>query len=163
MPLLHHAVVRPLARQGEALELARQADGVVADVDHLLHLALALGGYLAHLEGDQTTKVGLGRAQFLADQADELTPARRGHAAPFGEGPGGGGDGVFDRLGARVGDMADNAARDRRAYRAPTGFRGGVDAEAGEQGGGFLGDGAFLGQGRDPRIVGRRRPDDCLW
>ena len=50
MPLLHHAVPRPLRGDRQAVELARQADREVADVDHLLHFAVALGADLAHLE-----------------------------------------------------------------------------------------------------------------
>ena len=42
VPHLHQAVARPLGRDGPAVELAREADGEVADVDHLLDLAQAL-------------------------------------------------------------------------------------------------------------------------
>jgi hypothetical protein len=46
MPGLHHPVLGPLGGDGEAEQLARQADGEVADVDHLLDLAQALGEVL---------------------------------------------------------------------------------------------------------------------
>ena len=37
------AVARPLAGHGQAVELAREADGEVGDVDHLQHFATAFG------------------------------------------------------------------------------------------------------------------------
>ena len=53
MPLLHHPVARPLGRERQTVELPRQADREVADVDHLLHFAVAFDADLAHLERDQ--------------------------------------------------------------------------------------------------------------
>ena len=53
MPLLHHPVPRTLGRDGQAVQLARETHGEVADVDHLLHLAVSLGADLAHLERHQ--------------------------------------------------------------------------------------------------------------
>ena len=41
VPLLVHAMPGPLAVHGQAVELARQADREVGDVDHLLHFAQA--------------------------------------------------------------------------------------------------------------------------
>ena len=64
MPLLVHAVARPLAVHRQAVELARQADREVADVDHLLHLAQPLGEDLAHLERDQPAERLLVLAQL---------------------------------------------------------------------------------------------------
>ena len=57
-------------------------DAEVADVDHLLHLAEALGHDLAGLERDQRAEVVLRRAQLLAQQAHQLAAARCGHVAP---------------------------------------------------------------------------------
>ena len=82
MPLLHHPVAGPLAGDGETVELARQADREVADVDHLLNLTASLGEDLAGLDGDEFAERVLCRAQFLAEQADELAAARRGSRAP---------------------------------------------------------------------------------
>ena len=65
-----------LGGDGEAVELARQADGEVADVDHLLHFAEAFGDDLAGLERDQPAEIVLGGAQLLAEQAHELAAAR---------------------------------------------------------------------------------------
>ena len=63
MPLLVHPVPRPLGVHGEAVELAREPDAEVADVDHLLDFALSLGADLSHLEGDQVPEGLLELAQ----------------------------------------------------------------------------------------------------
>ncbi len=59
MPGLHQPMRRPLRGDGAAVELARQADGELADVDHLLHFAQRLGGDLADLDGHQRREVVL--------------------------------------------------------------------------------------------------------
>ena len=86
MPGLHHAVVGALGGDGEAVELAREADREVADVDHLLHFAEAFGDDLAGLERDEAAEIVLGGAQLLAEQADELAAPGRGDLAPGLEG-----------------------------------------------------------------------------
>ncbi len=86
MPGLHHAVARALGGDGEAVKLAREADGEIADVDHLLHFAEALGDDLSRFEGDDGAERLLGGAQFLAEEADEFAPARSRDVAPGGEG-----------------------------------------------------------------------------
>ena len=53
MPGLGHAMAGALGGDGEAVQLPRQADGEIADVDHLLHFAEALGDDLADLKRDQ--------------------------------------------------------------------------------------------------------------
>ena len=68
---------RSFAGDRQAVELARQADGEVAHVDHFLDLAFALGADLAGLERDQEPQVGLPGAQGRADLADDLAAARR--------------------------------------------------------------------------------------
>ena len=55
-----------LGSDGEAIELSRQADGEIADVDHLLHFAEALRDDLADLERDERTERLLRDAQFLS-------------------------------------------------------------------------------------------------
>ena len=82
MPLLVHAVAGALGVHGQAVQLARQADGEVADVDHLLHFAVAFGLGLAHLQRDQRTQRVLVRAQRVGAQADRLAAARRRRRAP---------------------------------------------------------------------------------
>ena len=122
MPGLHHPVVGALGGERQAVELARQADREVADVDHLLHFAQAFGGDLAGLERDQPAEVGLGRAQLFAEQAHQLAAARRRHVAPGLEGRMRAADGLrgFGRRGLRArrrwlaGDRASAPAGRRR-------------------------------------------------
>ena len=86
MPLLVHPVERPLGVHRQAVELARQADAEVGHVDHLLHLAQALGADLADLERDQLAEVVLVLAQRLAELAHDLAARRRRPALPVVEG-----------------------------------------------------------------------------
>src|SRR5215471_7848805 len=85
MPLLVHAMVRPLARYREAVELTREADGEVSEVDHLLHFAEAFGENLAGFESYQGAELGLMRAELVADLAHDLAPGGRGDQAPARE------------------------------------------------------------------------------
>src|SRR5690606_18763500 len=86
VPLLVHAVAGALGMHGQAVELARQADGEVADVDHLLDLAVALGLGLAHLQRDQRTQRILVLAQGVGAQAHGLATLRGRGGAPDLEG-----------------------------------------------------------------------------
>ncbi len=79
MPLLHHPMIWPLAGDGEAVELAGETGCEVADVDHLLDLALSLRRDFPGLDGDEVAKRGLGAAQFIAKNSDELAAPRRGN------------------------------------------------------------------------------------
>ena len=54
MPLLHHAVAGPLTGDRETVELARETDCEVADVDHLLDLSEAFLDDLAAFQRYQT-------------------------------------------------------------------------------------------------------------
>src|SRR5262249_45580680 len=85
MPSLHHAMARALGSNSEAVELARQPDREVADVDHLLHFTKAFLHDLAGLDRDQPAEFVLVRAQLLAEQADQLAAARGRHLAPLAE------------------------------------------------------------------------------
>ena len=76
-------MVAALRLDGQAVELARQADGEVADVDHLLHFAEPFRLDFADLDRHQPAELGLGGAQFFAEQANELAAARRRDAAPL--------------------------------------------------------------------------------
>jgi hypothetical protein len=75
-------MVGPLRRDGEAVELAGEADREIADIDHFLHFAEAFGGDLAGLQGDEPAKIGLRRPQLLSEQTDELAAAGCGHKTP---------------------------------------------------------------------------------
>ena len=157
MPGFHHAVLGALGGQREAVELAREADREVADVDHFLHFARAFGRDLAGLQRDEAPEVALGGAQLFAEQAHQLAAARGRHAAPGLEGfvraaDGGGG---FGRRGLR--HLCDDLAADGRAHRqraAGVGLDG--HAEALQQLFDFGGDGErSVGFGHD-RAPGRR-------
>ena len=82
VPLLHHPVAGALGGDGEAEQLPRLADGEVADVDHLLHLAQALGADLARLDRHQRAEVLLVLAQQVAEHAHQLAADRAGDQAP---------------------------------------------------------------------------------
>ena len=130
MPGLHHAVARPLRGDGEAVELARQADGEVADVDHLLHLALALVRILPVSMRDELAERRLGRAQLLAEQADQLAAPRRRHLAPDLERAVRLGDGGADLPGVWLLRRAISPpSMGERTIRSPAFKLGGLEAE----------------------------------
>ena len=104
-----------LRRDGEAVELARQADREVADVDHLLHLAEAFLQDLAALQRHETPQRVLVGTQLFPEQAHQLAAARRGDVAPEAEGIGGSRDLAVHRRGIVIGDAADLGAVDGRA------------------------------------------------
>ena len=141
--------VGALGGDGQAVELARQADGEIADVDHLLHFAEALGGDLAGLEGDQAAELGLARAAprragaparraaAPAPCASRGRPRGRGRSRPcrlLGAGLGDGRRSVSPVIGERAGRPAAAKARGRHA-------------EPGEDGAGLLGDAAGADDG----------------
>ena len=117
VPGLHHAVTRPLGGDGQAIKLARQADGEVADVDHLLDLALALLEDLAALDGDDLAQRVLVRAQLLGEQAHQLAALGSGHRTPDIEGGDRAADHDVDGSGCILGEAGDGAAVDRRSHR----------------------------------------------
>ena len=146
MPGLHHAVVGALGGDGQAVELAREADREVADVDHLLHLAEALGDDLAGLERDEAAEIVLGGAQLLAEQAHELAAPGRRDLAPGLEGGVGPADGGLGLVGRRLAHMGDHLAGDRRAGRTAAGGEGALrHAEAREDGAGLVRNGGGCG------------------
>ncbi len=152
VPLLHQAVAGPLAGDGQAVQLARQADGEVADVDPLLDLAQALARDLADLAGDQRAEVGALRAHPLADAPHQFAAARRRHRAPRGEGRRGGRDRAVGVGRAGHGEGREPRAVDRgaRAERRP---RGGVPGPA---------DGEPAGQRGDAEAVEERVGHGCI-
>ena len=76
VPRLHQPVAGSLAGDREAVQLARETDREVADVDHLLDLAEALGADLAGLDRHQL-------AELVLVLAEELTePPHASHRAP---------------------------------------------------------------------------------
>ena len=93
MPRLGEPVARALRRDRAAVELPREADGEVADVDHLLHLAEPLLRDLPDLERDERAERLLLAAQLLAEQPHELAPVGPGQVAPGRKAARGAGDG----------------------------------------------------------------------
>src|SRR5712692_924384 len=86
MPGFEHAVSRPLARDHPPIELPRQPDREIADVDHLLHFALALFEDLAGLDRYQPAERRLVLSQLVGKQPHQLAAARRRDLTPGGEG-----------------------------------------------------------------------------
>lgn len=84
MPLFHDAVAGAFAGHGEAVELAREADGKVGDVDHLLDFALCFGENFAGFEGDEGGEVVERGAEGVGDFAEDETAAGGGVVAPGG-------------------------------------------------------------------------------
>jgi hypothetical protein len=60
-------------------------DREVANVDHLLHLALAFGDDLAHLHGDELPEVCFRLAERIAELPHGFTANRTRCGAPFRE------------------------------------------------------------------------------
>ena len=82
MPGLHQPVARALGGDGLAVQLPRQADRELADVDHLLHLAERLGGDLARLDRDECGEIGLVLDEQLAEAGHQRSPDRCRGGAP---------------------------------------------------------------------------------
>src|SRR6185369_4565414 len=85
VPLLHHPMLRTLAGDSEAVELARQAHREVADVDHLLHFAERFLDDLGVFQRDDSGQPFLRGPQLLAEEPHKLAPARRWYRPPFFE------------------------------------------------------------------------------
>src|SRR5262245_62206705 len=64
------------------MQLARQADREVTDVDHLLNFAETFGEDFADLDRDEAAERLLVGAQLLAKEPNKLPTMRRGHIAP---------------------------------------------------------------------------------
>ena len=115
MPGLRHPVAGALRGDDEAVQLPRQADGEIADVDHLLHFAQALGDDLADLERHERAERLLRGAQFLAKETHELAAPGRGNLAPGEKGVARPVDDRRHVVGRRLPDAGDLGPVDRRA------------------------------------------------
>ena len=132
------------------MELTRQADGEVADVDHLLNLAQPLGRHLAGFQGHQPAQILFGGAQFVADQGDQPAALRRRHQPPAGEGIGGAADGGARLVGGGIGKPGDLGAIERRAGDAVAGGQHRIgNAQTLQNGAGLV-----CGGGPDGRVAG---------
>jgi hypothetical protein len=82
MPLFHHAMAGPLGRERQAVQLAREPDREVTNVDHLLHFAVAFRADLAHLERDEIAQRLLEFPERVAEIAHEVAALGRRPLAP---------------------------------------------------------------------------------
>jgi hypothetical protein len=114
MPRLHHPVIAALRRNGAPVQLARQPDGEVADIDHLLDLAKALRDDLAGLERHETAEILLGGPQFFRKSPHQLAAAWRGNSPLSVEGACGTIYGGTRLRGTGASDMGDDLTCDRR-------------------------------------------------
>ena len=110
VPLLVQAVSGPLGVHGVAVEHARLAQREVADVDHLLDLAVALGLDLAHFQRDQGAQSVLVVAQGVVDQPHGVTTLRGRDLAPGQSGFLGGLDDLLVVLHGSAAHPGDDAA-----------------------------------------------------
>src|SRR5690606_27075219 len=85
MPLFHHAMVRTFRDNGQPVELTRQTNRKVADVDHLLHFALAFSNDFSGFERDEEAEVFFGVAQRVAQLPDDFSAYWRRQQFPFFE------------------------------------------------------------------------------
>lgn len=84
-PVFLHRVVLSFAGDGEAVELARDSDGEIADVDHLLDFAAAFFEDLAAFEADEGGEVFFVLAKFVSELPDELASFGTWDIAPGAE------------------------------------------------------------------------------
>src|SRR6476661_457678 len=117
MPSLLHAMPGALRRDRQPVKLARQSDGEVADVDHLLHLAEAFLHDLPGLQTDQRAELRLLAAENLAEEAHQLAATRRRNVAPLPIGRLGPRDGAVDLCRRHTAQGGEPAAVDRRVDR----------------------------------------------
>ena len=132
MPALRH---EPVARRApkrivQTVELARQADREVADVDHLLDLAQGLGLDLADFQADQGGQVAFMLGQQLAETLHDRAAGRGRHHSPGPEGLVGPLDGCVDAGGGGPAHGPQQAAVDRRGDRVLAGQHQPVAAAA---------------------------------
>ena len=117
MPRLHHAVPGRSDGDGQAVELARQADREVADVDHLLHFAQA---FLQRSCRPRASPAARGRpcaARSSSPSRRTSSPRRgAGHVAPRLERGAARGRSRRRRRRPRSGRAGDHLAGDRRAH-----------------------------------------------
>ena len=123
MPGLHQPVPGTLGGDGLAVQLPRQPDGELADVDHLLHLAEGLGGDLPGLDGDQRGEVVLVLDEQLAEPRHQRATHRGRRRPPRRERLRRFGDGGVGLLRCGLGDGEQHVAGDRRAGVHPVGAR----------------------------------------
>src|SRR5258705_278444 len=83
MPLLHHPMLRPFRSNSQSIELARETDREIANIDHLLHLALPFCGDFPGFQCDERAQLALGIAESVAKLADDVAALRSRHLLPL--------------------------------------------------------------------------------
>ena len=86
VPIFGQAMFGPFGRDGQPEQLARQADGIFADVDDFLHFAARFGQDLAILDREQQRQRLLMLAYQCAIAADQLAAMRGRNELPCGKG-----------------------------------------------------------------------------
>ena len=76
---------RALTCNGQAIQLARQTDRKIADINHLLHFAQPLGADLAHFKRYQLTQCLFVGTQHFTKQTHQFTTLRCRDGAPAPE------------------------------------------------------------------------------
>ena len=127
VPRLHQAVTWPLAGDRQAVQLARQADGEVTDVDHLLDLTETLGADLPGLDRHQLTELRLVLTQQFTEPSDQSATDRGRCRSPIAERLHSGRHGDVDVGGGT--SRAERTAGDRGAGGQLAGTR--LDANCG--------------------------------
>jgi hypothetical protein len=102
-----------LRRDRQPVQLARETDGEIADVDHLLHFAEAFLENLARFERHEAAERLLFLAQAISEQTHEFAASRCGHIAPCGERGARRAEGGVHVGGGVLLHPADDSARDR--------------------------------------------------
>ncbi len=129
VPGLHHAMLGALGGDGEAGELAGEAGGEGADVDHLLNLAEAFGEDLSGFDGDEAAQGFEMGAELFTEEADELSAPGGGDVAPSQKCCVSLGDGFFRLGGVDGGELGyDFAGEGGVGAEVSAGVGGGGDA-----------------------------------
>ncbi len=85
MPGFHHAMASAFGCDGETVELTRQTDCEIADVDHFLYFAEAFRRNLASFERNETAEIFLGSAEFFTQETDQFATLWSWNSAPCAE------------------------------------------------------------------------------
>src|SRR3954471_12065375 len=85
MPLFHEPVFCPLGLDCESVKLTGKANGEIADIDHLLHFALAFGKNFAGLDGHEPAELLFELAQGITETANRFSANGCWHRPPFQE------------------------------------------------------------------------------
>ena len=114
MPSFHHTVLGSLGGNCISVQLPRQAQGEVTNINHFLHFAQALGQDLADLDGDKTAKIRFVGAQFLGPKPHQLASFWGRNCPPIAKGTVRGVNSGDRDSWAVFGDLHQHFAGDRR-------------------------------------------------